>query len=77
MQNEKLKRVVFEMENVMESVKARSMLADDAHAIVRAGAVIVKAHEVDAMLQRRGDGRYLPPPAIEGDDESPQPLRTQ
>lgn len=45
-----LERTVDEMFGVMDQVKAGTMNADDAHAMVRAGAVVVKAHEV--QIQR-------------------------
>ena len=48
--NTELTRTIQEMFAVMDQVKAGAMGADDAHAVVRAGAVVVKAHEV--ALQR-------------------------
>lgn len=44
--DKQLNRTIEEMFSVMDQVKAGTMSADDAHAMVRAGAVVVKAHEV-------------------------------
>lgn len=53
--NEQLTKTVSAMFEVMDHIKAGTMKADDAHAMVRAGAVIVKAHEVDCVMRATDD----------------------
>ena len=52
MQTDKLIRTVDEMFAAIDAVKSGSLGSDEAHAIVRAGAVIVKAHEVDCLMRQ-------------------------